>query len=65
MSTYALVHFPNIDTANINALRDEYDPYRNLIDVQPISDLRLLFGFPYENCVALKLSISRDSAITS
>lgn len=33
MSTYGLVHFPKIDTTNINALRDEYDPYRDLIDV--------------------------------
>ena len=33
MPTHALVHFPNIDTTGINALRDEYDPYKDLIDV--------------------------------
>lgn len=33
MPTHALVHFPKIDTTAINALRDEYDPYRDLIDV--------------------------------
>ncbi len=33
MPTYALVHFPEIDRAKINELRDEYDPYKNLIDV--------------------------------
>jgi 2'-5' RNA ligase len=33
MPTHALVHFPNIDTTGINALREEYDPYKDLIDV--------------------------------
>ena len=33
MPTCALVHFPRIDTTKINTLRDEYDPYRHLIDV--------------------------------
>jgi 2'-5' RNA ligase len=33
MPAHALVHFPNIDTTGINALRDDYDPYRDLIDV--------------------------------
>jgi hypothetical protein len=33
MPTYALVHFPSIDTTRINAFRDEYDPYKDLIDV--------------------------------
>jgi len=33
MPAHALVHFPNIDTTNINALREEYDPYKDLIDV--------------------------------
>lgn len=32
MPTHALVHLPNIDTRAINALRDQYDPYRDLID---------------------------------
>jgi 2'-5' RNA ligase len=32
MPTHALVHFPNIDTTHINAFRDEYDPYKDLID---------------------------------
>jgi hypothetical protein len=27
------IAFPNIDTTGINELRDEYDPYENLIDV--------------------------------
>jgi len=33
MPTHALVHFPSIDTTGINAIRDEYDPYKDLIDV--------------------------------
>jgi 2'-5' RNA ligase len=33
MSTHALVHFLNIDTTAVNAFRDQYDPYRDLIDV--------------------------------
>jgi 2'-5' RNA ligase len=33
MPTYALVHFPQIDTTSINELRDQYDPYKDLIDV--------------------------------
>ena len=33
MPAHALIHFPNIDTTAINALRDQYDPYRDLIDV--------------------------------
>jgi len=33
MTAYALVHFPDIDRTRINELRDEYDPYRDLIDV--------------------------------
>ena len=33
MPAYALVHFPNINTTSINALRDEYDPYRDFIGV--------------------------------
>ena len=33
MPTHALVHFPNIDTTGINALREKYDPYKDLIDV--------------------------------
>lgn len=33
MPTHALVHFPNIDKTKINELRDEYDPYKDLIDV--------------------------------
>jgi 2'-5' RNA ligase len=33
MTAYALAHFPNIDTTKINELRDEYDPYKDLIDV--------------------------------
>ena len=33
MTTFALVHFPSIDKTRINELRDEYDPYRDLIDV--------------------------------
>jgi 2'-5' RNA ligase len=33
MPTHALVHSPNIDTTGINALREEYDPYKDLIDV--------------------------------
>ena len=32
MPTHALVYFPKIDTEAINALRDQYDPYRDLID---------------------------------
>ena len=33
MPARAVVHFPNIDKTRINELRDEYDPYRGLIDV--------------------------------
>jgi 2'-5' RNA ligase len=33
MSSYALVHFPQIDTSKIDAIRDVYDPYRKLIGV--------------------------------
>jgi len=33
MPAHAVVHFPNIDKTRINELRDEYDPYRGLIDV--------------------------------
>ena len=33
MPAYALVHFPSIDTTGVDALRDEYDPYRDLIGV--------------------------------
>ena len=33
MPTYALVHFPDIDETKINELRDEYDPYKDLIDL--------------------------------
>jgi 2'-5' RNA ligase len=33
MSTYALVHFPEIDKAKINEFRDAHDPYKDLIDV--------------------------------
>jgi hypothetical protein len=33
MPAHALVHFPNIATTGINALRDDYDPYKDLIDV--------------------------------
>ena len=33
MPTYALVHFPDIDKTKINELRDEHDPYKDLIDV--------------------------------
>ena len=30
--TYALVHYPNVDTTRINQLRREYDPQINLIE---------------------------------
>ena len=33
MTAYTLVHFPDIDKTSINELRDEYDPYRDLIGV--------------------------------
>jgi 2'-5' RNA ligase len=33
MPTHAVVHFPDIDKSKINELRDEYDPYKDLIDV--------------------------------
>jgi 2'-5' RNA ligase len=33
MTAYALIHFPDIDRTKINELRDEYDPFKDLIDV--------------------------------
>jgi hypothetical protein len=33
MPAHALVHFPKIDTTSINGLREEYDPFNDLIDV--------------------------------
>ena len=33
MPTYALVHFPEIDKAKIKELRDDYDPFNDMIDV--------------------------------
>jgi hypothetical protein len=44
MPMYGLVHFPNIDTTDINALRDEYDPYKDLIHVH----IAVIFPVPVE-----------------
>ncbi len=44
MSIYALVHYPRIDTTEINAIRDEHDPYRDLIDVH----ITIVFPVPVD-----------------
>lgn len=44
MEQYAIVYFPNINTEKINAFREKYDPYCNIISphitlVSPFSDI--------------------------
>ncbi len=44
MAAYGLVYYPDIDKTGINELRDQYDPYRDLIDVH----LTVIFPVPVD-----------------